>query len=226
MTKHLIVETEKRRPETSPSQPALPHRSPEPSQNGVARADAVPSVGQKHASTPGSDVDGQKQTPAQGSMRYDLRILTALRRIIRSVELYSRHLSATNRITAPQLVCLLTIAARGAVTATTISREVHLSPSTVVGILDRLEEKGLVTRTRMRADRRLVQVSATPEGIALAQSAPSPLQKALAVALNRLPELEQATIALSLERIVALMEVEELDASPILATGPITPTAP
>ena len=36
--------------------------------------------------------------------------------------------------------------------------------------------------------------------------APSPLQKHLADALNALPELEQATITLSLERIVALME--------------------
>jgi hypothetical protein len=51
------------------------------------------------------------------------------------------------------------------------------------------------------------------------------LQQALARALARLPELEQATIALSLERIVALMEVEKLDASPILAAGPITPPA-
>jgi len=172
-----------------------------------------------------ADAHAGLRRPAADDTRYDLRILTALRRIIRSVELYSKHLSATNHITAPQLVCLLTIVAHGPVTATAISREVHLSPSTVVGILDRLEEKGLVTRTRMRDDRRLVHVSATPDGVALAASAPSPLQKALAGALNRLPGLEQATIALSLERVVALMEVEELDASPILATGPITPSA-
>ncbi len=173
----------------------------------------------------GHPSSASRPTSASASQHYDVRILRALRRIIRSVELYSKHLSVTNKITAPQLVCLLTIVGRGPVTPTAISREVHLSPSTVVGILDRLEEKGLVIRTRMRVDRRLVQVSATPAGVALAESAPSPLQKALAVALNRLPELEQATIALSLERIVALMEVEELDASPILATGPITPTA-
>lgn len=157
-----------------------------------------------------------------GTPRYDLRILTAMRRIIRCVELYSRHLSASNGITAPQLVCLLTVVRLGPATATAISREVHLSPSTLVGILDRLEEKGLIRRERSREDRRQVQVSATAEGVALAGSAPSPLQQGLAHALNRLPELEQATIALSLERIVSLMEVEELEASPILATGPIT----
>lgn len=154
---------------------------------------------------------------------YDLRILRSLRRIIRCVDLYSKQLSASNQITTPQLVCLLVVVNHGPLTATAISREVHLSASTVVGILDRLEEKGWVTRVRDRNDRRVVQVSATSAGVALSRQAPSPLQKTLANALNALPELEQATIALSLERIVALMEAQAIDASPILATGPINP---
>lgn len=156
---------------------------------------------------------------------YDLRILRSLRRIIRCVDLYSKQLSVSNRITTPQLVCLLAVVNNGPLTATAISREVHLSASTVVGILDRLEEKGLIARIRDRNDRRVVQVSATGAGVALSRQAPSPLQKTLANALNTLPELEQATIALSLERIVALMEAQGIDASPILATGPINPTA-
>jgi len=53
-----------------------------------------------------------------------------------------------------------------------------------------------------------VFVSATDAGRELASQAPSPLQKHLADALNALPELEQATITLSLERIVTLMEQE------------------
>ena len=166
------------------------------------------------------------QDGAGQPVHYDLRILRALRRIIRSVELYSKQLSASRRITTPQLVCLLAVVNKGPLTATAISREVHLSPSTVVGILDRLEEKGWVARARDRDDRRIVQVSATAAGVALAREAPSPLQKTLADALNALPELEQATIALSLERIVSLMEAQTIDASPILETGPINPPAP
>lgn len=158
-------------------------------------------------------------------VHYDLRILRSLRRIIRCVDLYSKQLSVSNQITTPQLVCLLAVVNNGPLTATAISREVHLSASTVVGILDRLEEKGLVARIRDRNDRRVVQVSATGAGVALSRQAPSPLQKTLANALNTLPELEQATIALSLERIVALMEAQGIDASPILATGPINPAA-
>lgn len=137
---------------------------------------------------------------------YDLRILRALRRITRSIALHSRQLAACSHITAPQLVCLRAIIDHGPLTATAISREIHVSPSTVVGILDRLEDKGLVRRERSREDRRIVFVSVTEAGTVLAKETPSPLQKKLADALNALPELEQATITLSLERIVDLME--------------------
>ncbi|ARP87218.1 MarR family winged helix-turn-helix transcriptional regulator [Bordetella genomosp. 9] len=148
----------------------------------------------------------QAGAPAAASQQYDLRILRALRRITRSIALHSRQLAAVSHITAPQLMCLRTVIALGPITSTAISREIHVSPSTVVGILDRLEDKGLVRRERGREDRRTVFVTATGAGIELAQQAPSPLQKHLADALNALPELEQATITLSLERIVALME--------------------
>jgi DNA-binding MarR family transcriptional regulator len=157
---------------------------------------------------------------------YDLRVLRALRRIMRSVEQYSRQLAATSQITAPQLICLMEIAGSGPMTATAISRAVHLSPSTVVGILDRLAEKGWVVRDRDTDDRRVIHVSVTERGRMLLQHAPSPLQRTLAEALNGLPELEQATIALSLERVVALMEAQKIDAAPILTTGPIDPAGP
>jgi len=122
------------------------------------------------------------------------------------VALHSRQLSTCSHITGPQLVCLRTIIEHGPLTATAISREVHVSASTVVGILDRLEDKGLVVRERGRADRRIVFVSATDTGRQLARDTPSPLQQKLAESLQALPELEQATITLSLERVVDLIE--------------------
>lgn len=140
------------------------------------------------------------------SPQYDLRILRALRRITRAVALHSRQLSAYSNITAPQLVCLRAVVESGPLTTTAISREIHVSPSTVVGILDRLEDKGWVLRQRSREDRRIVMVSATDAGRRLVRDTPSPMQQKLAEALNELPELEQATITLSLERIVALVE--------------------
>ena len=157
---------------------------------------------------------------SETAQQYDLRILRALRRITRSIALYSRQLAACSNITAPQLVCLRAVIDHGPLTATAISREVHVSASTVVGILDRLEDKGLVRRERGREDRRIVFVSATEQGIALSRETPSPLQKKLADALNALPELEQATITLSLERVVQLMESGAVGAP---APGDVSP---
>ncbi len=153
--------------------------------------------------------------------RYDVRILQALRRIMRAVEIHSHKLSATYRVTAPQLVCLLALRDDGPLTPTSIARRVSLSASTVVGILDRLDEKGLVRRVRDTHDRRLVLVSVTPEGERVCREAPLPLQGTLAEALTNLSVDEQALIARSLERVVDLMEVGHLPAAPFLESGPI-----
>ena len=148
--------------------------------------------------------------------RYDIRILKSLRRIMRAVDLHSRHLSIVYKITGPQLVCLMAIVDEGSATPSAIGRKVHLSPSTMVGILDRLEAKGLIRRERDSRDRRRVNVTATDKCREIVASAPSPLQDTLAKALRNLPDLEQTAIALSLERIVELMEARHIDAEPML----------
>ena len=150
----------------------------------------------------------------KNSVGYDVQVLSSLRKIIRFVEMYSKKLSSSHRVTGPQLICLLTIDENQPVTATQIAKNVHLSPSTVVGVLDRLEEKGFVRRERDRNDRRRIQLYVTDEGRELAQSAPSPLQDKLSEAFSTLDEQEQSTIALSLQRIVDLMEVKSLEGEP------------
>lgn len=160
---------------------------------------------------------GAAGSPENGAL--ELRILRAIRRIIQAVDIHSRQLSSTFNITTPQLVTLLYTASNGPLTASDIAQHVHLSNSTVVGILDRLEGKDLIQRARSTDDRRQIFVTATEKGHALAKSAPSPLQYLFANALNRLPPLEQTAIALSLERIVDLMEARDIDAAPVLESG-------
>lgn len=152
----------------------------------------------------------------------DLRVLRALRRIIQAVDIHSRKLAGVHKITTPQLVTLLWIVESGSSTASDIAKQIHLSNSTVVGILDRLESKGLVVRERSTHDRRLVHVRATSAGEHLARSAPSPLQDVFANALHQLPEQEQRTIAESLERIVDLMAARDIDAAPLLDAGDVS----
>ncbi len=144
-----------------------------------------------------------------------LRVLHSIRRIIRSVDLYSKQLSGCHGITVPQLVALLAVCEHGSLTVTGLGKLVHVSPSTLIGVVDRLEEKGLVVRERSGRDRRLVHLYPTEAGMELARSSPSPLQQGLVEALDALPEDEQAMLASALERIVDLMETGRLGGVPV-----------
>ena len=145
--------------------------------------------------------------------KYGFRVLKSLRRIIRAVDIHSRKLLSEFKITSPQMICLYMLRTRDEMTQSELAKEVDLGPSTITGIVDRLEAKGYVVRTRSAADRRRIMLQLTDSGRELVESAPSLLQDQLTASLMSLPELEQATIALSLERIVELMNAEHLDAS-------------
>lgn len=149
----------------------------------------------------------------------ELRVLQLLRRVIRAVDIYNRKLRSEYAITAPQLVTLQNVMDRGPISVAEIAKGIHLGSSTLVGILDRLESRGLVKRSRSDQDRRVVLVTATEAGRELGGNAPSPLQDRLADGLRGLSDDEQRAIESALGRIVDLMEAGDLDASPYLDTG-------
>ena len=76
------------------------------------------------------------------------RILRSLRRISRAIELHSKQLKATHRLTAPQLICLRELRVVPHTTPCELARAVSLSQATITGILDRLESRGFIQRAR------------------------------------------------------------------------------
>ncbi|GAA4022009.1 MarR family winged helix-turn-helix transcriptional regulator [Actimicrobium antarcticum] len=136
-----------------------------------------------------------------------LRILQSMRRIAQRVEQHSKHLNTTHDITSPQLIALLAIAQLGPSTLKSIGLAIHLSPSTVVGIVDRLEEKKLAIRTRDALDRRNVFVALTVEGQLLADDAPSAMPPGFVSALHAMPEEDRLALMAMLEKFAALLEV-------------------
>lgn len=171
----------------------------------------------RESGSPGRDSDGASQTSVPRD-RHDLQVLQALRRIMRATDLYSRKLAADQQLTVPQLVCLLAIQEEEPLTATSIAKRIHLSASTVVGIVDRLAAKGLLVRERDSEDRRVVNITLSEKGKDVAGKAPSPLQDRFVEAFKKLPRAERENIAISLQRIVDLMEAKDLDAAPMLIT--------
>jgi len=67
-----------------------------------------------------------------------------------------------------QLLCLLT---QGPVGMTELSRLMHLEKSSMTGLVDRVERRGLIARTRDSRDRRACQIELTDPGLRLAVAA-------------------------------------------------------
>lgn len=144
-------------------------------------------------------------------------IVAAIRRIMHAVELHSRRLVEQFGLTGPQLAVLRKAAHLGRTPIGGLARAVHLSQPTVTGILDRLEKRGLLQRTRDTLDRRAVIISITEEGRRLLDRAPSLLQDQFRQELEKLQDWEQMLMLSILQRIAAMMEAEGLDAAPHLA---------
>ncbi len=157
--------------------------------------------------------------PAIPAERHDLRTLRAIRRIIRAADLHSRRLASQHGITVPQLLCLTKLIENESLTVRELAAQIYVSASTVVGILDRLESRGLVTRRRGELDKRMVHVSITESGKKLVSDSPSPLHEELVAEMRAIPEEEQSEIANALEKLVDLLEIQRLDAAPILETN-------
>jgi DNA-binding MarR family transcriptional regulator len=68
----------------------------------------------------------------------------------------------------PQQTQLLCRLAGGPIGMTELSRSLHLEKSSLTGLVDRVERRGLVARTRDSRDRRACQVELTDEGARLA----------------------------------------------------------
>ena len=139
----------------------------------------------------------------------DLQIIMRLRQIIQEMSRHSKHLLEKYKITIPQLICLREIFQHGPISLSALTKIVFLNNSTVTGIVDRLENRGLVQRTRISKDRRQVHAEITETGIEFVKNAPPPLRKTF---FNRLAVLEEEKITLilwSLEMLVDMLGPEK-----------------
>ena len=157
--------------------------------------------------------------------RYE-EVIVALRRIIRATDLHSRKLNRVAGLTASQLLILRLLSQSEELTAGEVARQVSLSQATVTTIIDRLEQRGLVSRERGHQDRRKVYVYLTDTGRTLLSDAPKPLQASFVQQFQDLHDWEQNMILSALERVAYMMDAQHIDASPVLDVGQLDRTLP
>lgn len=150
----------------------------------------------------------------QQKRREFLDVLVALRQIIRATDLHSKHVMKVCGLTVPQLVVLLAIEELGAVTVKEISRHVSLSQATVTTILNRLEDRGFIARTRNADDKRVVNSRLTDKGLGVLSDTPPLMDGEFMQRYEMLDKNERSRILASLQHVARLMDTEEVDPRP------------
>ncbi len=138
-----------------------------------------------------------------------LPLLGALRRIAQSLDSYSKAIEHSAGLTLPQLLLLEALRNEPApITAGRLADRVSLTQGTVTSILDRLEDRGLIARTRAVEDRRRVLVNLTPGGRERLGVAPALMRDDFVRGFAALPEAEREALLAAVERIGSLMRTE------------------
>jgi DNA-binding MarR family transcriptional regulator len=145
-------------------------------------------------------------------------ILIIIRKIVRSINLESKKIQKEYGVSIPQMLCLSYLHASPNFQSTQgeIRQFLNLNSSTVSGIIDRLEVKGLLARLPKQGDKRVVGVVLTSRGASLLNNVPSLLHEQLSEKLKSLPESKLYQIKESLNILVAILNIEKIEAAPML----------
>jgi DNA-binding MarR family transcriptional regulator len=145
-------------------------------------------------------------------------IIIQIRKLVRSVNLESKQIQKDFGISIPQLLCLKYLSQTNNYQGThkELTEYLNLNSSTVTGIINRLEKKGLVARLPKKEDKRLTNISLTSAGYQLLENTPALLHNKLLKRVYDLPEDEILSIKDSLKKLVALLGIEKVDASALL----------
>jgi DNA-binding MarR family transcriptional regulator len=109
-------------------------------------------------------------------------------------------------LTGPQRIVMQALLQSEGLNLKELSAGVGLAHSTVSGILDRLQARGLVTRLRSNKDRRTTLIHPSAEVKSFREQVPALAISPLVHALGSATPLERATILKGLEQLRALVD--------------------
>jgi DNA-binding MarR family transcriptional regulator len=139
------------------------------------------------------------------------QIIFSIRRLIQASELYTKELNKKYQVSAAQLNCILTVYEYGPLPPSKIANHMMVKSSTVTGVVDRLEKKGLAKRMRTSPDRRVITIQLTQAGKKLAQNAPPPIQQKIIDGLKQTETVKKEQIVSSLNMLTAMLDVQDLE---------------
>ncbi|MGE3956169.1 MAG: MarR family winged helix-turn-helix transcriptional regulator [Vicinamibacterales bacterium] len=138
-----------------------------------------------------------------------LQFLQTVWRLEHALERASKRMEDTIGLSGPQRFALRMIGVQPGITAGELAGVLHLHPSTVTGIVQRLELRKLVKRTANESDGRVAHLFLTPAGAKANKPAgKGTIERAARNALTRIPATQQkATAAMMHEFAAELMKI-------------------
>lgn len=154
--------------------------------------------------------DSNAEAPRAEEARLIQEVMDNLRRVFQVINDHSKLAQSTTGLSGPQLWALKVLARHAPLRVTDVAARMYLHPSTVVGILHRLEVKNLVERSRLTTDRRVVHVALTAAGKSFVLRIPPVAQCALLTGLESLSKSELRTVGAGLRLQVKMLGAQAL----------------
>lgn len=145
-------------------------------------------------------------------------ILINIRKIVRSINLESKRIQKDYGVSIPQVLCLnyLSNSFGYQATQSQIKSFLNLNSSTVSGIIQRLEKKGLIARLPKRGDKRVTNLILTAPGENLLRQVPPLLHDRLNIKLDRIGKFELENIEKVLGELVDMLQISGIEAAPLI----------
>ena len=145
-------------------------------------------------------------------------IIDNLRRVFQVVHEQSKKVKRETSITGPQIWAIKVIASTSRIRVSDLAKKMYLHPATVVGILNRLETRGLVERIRTKDDRRVVNVVLTEQGMEIVRKSPEVTQGLLIAGLETRTMKNLDVINEGLSQLVEIFGVQEIPPQLLLSS--------
>lgn len=137
-------------------------------------------------------------------------IIDDIRRVFQVLTEQSRKVERETSLTGTQLWVVKILKETAPMKVSDLARRMYLHPATMVGLLDRLETKGLLKRTRCEKDRRVVFIDLTEQGRELEVNSPEVVQSLLVSGLEATGTKELKLISEGLGRIVTILGAQDV----------------
>lgn len=145
-------------------------------------------------------------------------IIDDIRRVFQVLTEQSKRAENETNLTSSQLWVIKILKETSPMKVSDLARSMYLHPATMVGLLDRLEAKDLVKRTRSEKDRRVVHIDLTDQGRELETHSPEVVQSLLVKGLETLTGQKLAAISEGLAQVVNILGVKDVPPHLILSS--------